>query len=452
MAHNDNPLRLVYSNKSNSDSLLTSTNPTVSSSGISNTLDIGTDAKLVPYQTKVLKWLQDNAADIMKDPGRASPVDLKAALQKAISPLQLPRVEADMLYDQVYANLVGGGALEPYFRDPSISEIMVVGPKIFIERDGVIEAGIPLSSTDASIRLAQQICRHVRQDYTENQPLMNLTWPEDGSRINITHHKNAPTGVVITIRKRNQEHTLDIPDFIEGNMLNQDAANLLIDAVQGKLNMIIAGPTGSGKTSVLRAIASAGIHPRERVLVLEDTEELRLNSLPHMINLIGHPDALTAAQMAAGEVTLQDMFRNALRMRPDRIIMGELRGAEAFDFIEAGLTETGGMMTTIHIRQPEMLNARLYWIANKNHMNIPLSLIESSIFQSTDMIVQVERDGNGHRHLSRIVETLQNGTLRDLFKWDADKQSLQYQNQLTPVKLEWVTAHKTSRIGAEDTK
>lgn len=445
-APHNNPLTLHYTPAANPSRPETGH---AFSSFAANTLDMGDDAKLLSEHKKALHWLQEHATDMMKNPAAVSPEDLRAMVHKAITQRQLPRQEADQLYDQIMADLVGAGALEPYFRDPAVTEIMVVGAKIFIERNGKIEAGLPLSSSQAAVRLAQQIARHVHEEYQSSKPLMNLTWPEDGSRINITHHNNAPTGVTITIRKRNQERTLDIPDFIASGMFTEAAARFLLDVVQGKLNMIIAGPTGSGKTSVLRAFANAGIHPRERLLVLEDTEELRL-TLPHMINLIGRPYALTDAQREKGEVTLQEMFRNALRMRPDRIIMGELRGPEAFDYIEAGLTEPGGMLTTIHIRQPEMLNSRLYWIAQKNQLNIPYDLIVSSVFQSTEIIVQVERDGNGHRHLSRIVETSPDGTLQTLFQWDPDRHTLVFHRHLSTVKQSWMNANKRTRIGSDE--
>ena len=463
MAASHNPLKMVYTGGETSPQnpltlqYATSTRPSsdppeaFNSLPAGTTLDMGDNGELLSEHRKTLEWLQEHASNLMKNPDKASPEDLRATVHKAIVQRQLPRQQADQLYDQIMASLVGAGPLDVYFRDPTVTEIMLVGPKVFVERHGKIEVGLPLSSSQAAILVAKQICHHVNEEYQTSKPLMNLTWPEDGSRINITHHQNAPTGVTITIRKRNQERVLDIEDFIAGAMFTEDVARLLLDIVQSKLNMIIAGPTGSGKTSVLRAFANEGIHPRERVVVLEDTEELRL-TLPHLVNLLGLPYALTPAQRDGGLVTLQDMFRNALRMRPDRIIMGELRGPEAFDYIEAGLTEPGGMLTTIHIRQPEMLNSRLYWIAQKNQLAIPYDLIVSSVFQSTELIVQVERDGNGHRHLSRVVETQADGTLQTLYQWDPFAHTLVFQHHLSAVKQSWMDANKRTMNDTDTAK
>ena len=393
-------------------------------------------------ENRVRAYLSDHYGSLMQDPLAATDTDLRLAVQDGVRSLNIGPQDGSLMIERLMADLVGAGELQQYLDQKNITEIMVIGEKVFVEINGKIEPAQFFANPQAAIAQAQKMTRHVKLDYLSTRPLMNFVWPRDGSRINITHHAVSPNGVVITIRKRNQERILDLADLIDANMMTPAVALFLIRAVNGKLNLIIAGPTGSGKTVVLRALATAGINPRERLLVLEDTEELRL-TLPHVVNLIGLPMALTDRERDSGLISLLDAFRNGLRQRPDRIIMGELRGPESFDYVEAGLTEPGGMLTSIHIKKPEYLIDRLYWIAHKNGLSVPENLIASSVWRSTDLIIQVERDGSGHRHITHVVETLANGQLRSLFHWDVGQQTLVADNALTDERQQWIDAHQS---------
>ena len=150
-------------------------------------------------------------------------------------------------------------------------------------------------------------------------------------------------------------------------------------------------------------------------------------------------------------ITLQDLFRNTLRQRYDRLIMGELRGPEALDFLEAAMSSEGGMMTTIHLRKPELLVDRLYQIAHKHQIAMPFDLIQQVIYDTVDLVVQVDRDGSGHRHLSRIVEVARDGSMTDLFLWDPASRTLVAHNPLSPDRQAWVTAHTRRPFVAQKT-
>jgi len=354
---------------------------------------------------------------------------VRQAIADVVLSLHPAQDVAVRLTEELEAQLLGAGALEPFMRDPTISEIMVTGPYVYIERDGRVTPALTLGSMDESIQLARHIARRCQREYRETEPLLDLTWPENGARINITHHRVAPTGPAITIRKHNMGTLLQLDELIQRRMINRPAAEFLVHAIRYKANGLIAGSTGSGKTSLLRALILESVRADERLIVLEDTEELHLPH-QHQLNLIGRAHAVTAEERQHGILSLLDLFRNALRQRPDRIIMGELRGPEAFDFIEMGLTESGGGLSTIHLRHPSYLVSRLHYIAQKSHLAWTRDAIALSVNQAIDFIVQVLHDEeSGFRWVSQIVEPLTDGTTQTLFDWDPDRQELVQVNE-----------------------
>lgn len=238
---------------------------------------------------QVLIYLQNHFAALLADPLAHPRNDIVAAIHEAVTSRDLRKAEADQLVERLIQQLLGAGVLAPYLADPAVTEIMVNGPKVYIERQGKIVPGATLPSAEAAVRLAQLLAHHEGLEYQSTRPIMNFMWSEDGSRINMVHHSKSPTGVVITIRKRNQERSLDLDDLLQAGMLSPEAAKLLVSATEGRLNTVISGPPGSGKTSVLRAIAYRGIPTTERVITLEDTEELRL-AVPHLVALIGQTE------------------------------------------------------------------------------------------------------------------------------------------------------------------
>ena len=390
---------------------------------------------------RALDWLQDRHAALLVDPTAAAAPDVLAAIHQAVMGQNLRKGDADALTEQLSDRLLGAGPLAPYFRNPAITEIMVVGRQIFVEEDGRIRRVAALPSLEAAIQLAQHLCRHEGREYKSSDPLMNFIWAIDGSRINLVHHDKAPTtGPVISIRKPNDELPKALPDLVAADMFSAEAAEDLVAASAGRLNLLFAGPPGSGKTVAMRAIAEAAIPPGERVITLEDVPELRLN-LPHVVALVGQIPQPTAAERALGVVSLQDLYRNTLRMRYDRLLMGEVRGPEALDYLDALMASEGGGSVTAHLRTPELFIDRLYQISHMYGMGMPYDLIQRMVYGTFDLIIQVERDGMGHRHASRIVEVESDGTMRDLFLWDPDQAQLERVGNLSDRRQRWIRAH-----------
>lgn len=404
----------------------------------------GLDAATSEY-AQVMVWLQEHHAGLLSDPQKAPRSEVHAAIHAAVMARALRKADADRLTEQVTDQLLGAGPLAPYFRDPTVTEILVNGPQIYVERQGMIQPVLALSSREAAIQLAQLLCRHEGLEYQSSRPLMNFMWsdpgrPGDGARINLVHHSKAPTGVAISIRKRNAERQLDLPDLLRLNMLSEAAADFLVRALAGGLNVIFSGTPGAGKTSVMRALADRAIWAMERVLTIEDVEELRL-AVPHVVSLIGQTDRPTAEERVRGIVSQEELFRNTLRMRYDRLWMGELRGPEAFDFLEAAMSSIGGMATSVHLRRPELLVSRLYQISCKYQLGMPRDLIQSMVAETVDCLVQVDRDGTGHRHVSRIVEVTPTGALQDLFRWDPATRTVNPVAPLSKAKEVWIAEH-----------
>lgn len=183
-------------------------------------------------------------------------------------------------------------------------------------------------------------------------------------------------------------------------------------------------------------------------MILEDTEELRL-PLDHMMVFIGQTEDPTAEEVRQGAITIYELFRNSLRQRPDRIIVGETRGREAFDLIQAAITAEGGIFSTIHLRRPDGLLERLLWIAQTYHFNIDAETLRQTLPKAIDLVVQVDRDASGHRHVSRIVESLPSGEWQDLFAWDPSARLLVPRNSLTKNHKDWIDAHRTQRAAME---
>lgn len=401
-------------------------------------------------QREVFKWLRSHYSQVLVNPQSVFRDDLQRILHEAVIARNLDAVTSRRLNQRLMEELVGAGVLSPYLEDPTVTEIMLVGTRLYIERYGRIRHEATLASSQASIELAQKMAEHCGEEYQTTRPLMNLTWPENGARINLVHHCISPTGVAMTIRKRNQSIALNFEDLLKADMLTESAGLFLVEAARSRMNMLFSGPPGSGKTTLLRAVAEQAIDVMERLIVLEDTEELRL-LFEHMMVFLGRTEDITAEERMNGVVTIYELFRNTLRQRFDRLIIGELRGIEVFDLIQAAITAEGGIFSTIHLRSPDAFLPRLLLIAQRAGLGaFTLDVLRETVPLAIDLIVQVDREATGFKHVTRIVESQPDGTWRDLFRWDASQNQLTSVNALTLQHAEWMAVHRSHRMMMED--
>ncbi|CAB1129451.1 T2SP_E domain-containing protein [Candidatus Hydrogenisulfobacillus filiaventi] len=368
-------------------------------------------------------WLDAHRPDLLAFPERFGRGAVEEALVEAVASVRPSPPVRDRLLAVLRAQLLGAAALEPYMRDPAVTEILLDGRQIRTERRGAWVEEPALGSVEEARQLAIHLTTRAGSRYQPTLPLQTVIWPDNGARIHVVHESVSAQGVpLLTIRKRNAEAVLDLTDLVARGMLSEALAAWLMRAVRARLNLCIAGPTGSGKTTVLRALARAAIPRDERVISMEDTPELQLDhELPHAVGLVARERMdVQAAQETV--VTLHDLFVNTLRMRPDRIVVGEVRSAEALDTLEAGVTEAGGMLLTIHLRRASALVARLAWILRRSGVAIPRDELAEQVAEAIDLVVQIgrPRDAQGveHRRILAVTEPQPDGTQRTIWSWD----------------------------------
>jgi len=309
--------------------------------------------------------------------------------------------------------VLGLGPIEALVRDPSISEIMVNGPQeIFYERMGKIYRSPARFRDNAHImRIAERIVSRVGRRVDESSPMVDARLP-DGSRVNIVIPPVAPKSPVITIRKFRQDK-LTLDDLVKLGTLTPQAATFLRACVRIKRNIIVSGGTGSGKTTLLNALSGA-IPDDERLVTIEDPTELKLQQ-PHVVTLEARPPSIEGKN----EVTQRDLVRNALRMRPDRIIIGEVRGAETFDMLQAMNTGHEGSISTVHANSPRDCLARIESLVMMTGMELPLRVIREQIASAIHLVVHQSRLSDGSRKVMAITEITgmegQTITMQDIF-------------------------------------
>lgn len=345
------------------------------------------------------------------------------AIEDVIIESNRPLTAADRarLVQEIMDGILGVGPLEPLLRDPEISEIMVNGPStIFVERSGLIHPTNLRFANERHLReIIDRIVSRVGRRVDEASPMVDARLP-DGSRVNAVIPPIAIDGSTLTIRKFAAE-PFRVRDLIRVGTLTDGAAYLLQACVQGKLNMLISGGTGSGKTTTLNVMSSF-IPDNERIVTIEDAAELQLEQ-PHVVRLEARPANIEGA----GEVSIRDLVRNALRMRPDRIIVGEVRGAAAVDMLQAMNTGHEGSLTTVHSNSPRDALSRVETMVLMAGLDLPMASIRTQVTSAIDVIVHQMRLRDGTRHITNITEVLglegDVYVLQDLFSFEYAQES-----------------------------
>jgi pilus assembly protein CpaF len=311
--------------------------------------------------------------------------------------LQLNFVEQRELVDSLIADMLGLGPLEPLIDDETVTDIMVNGARqVYVERRGKLElTGIRFRDDDHVMNVATKIVTRVGRRIDESTPLVDARLM-DGSRVNIIAPPLAIDGPSISIRKFSKK-TITLDTMAQQANISPEMATLLKVAARCRLNILISGGTGSGKTTLLNAL-SRMIDPTERTVTIEDAAELQLQQ-PHVVRLETRPPNLEGS----GEITMRDLLRNALRMRPDRIILGEIRGAEALDVLQAMNTGHDGSMSTIHANAPREALTRLENMVGMTGINLPSKAVRTQIAAAVHLIAQINRMRDGIRRLTHIM-------------------------------------------------
>ncbi|HET7250053.1 MAG TPA: CpaF family protein [Gemmatimonadales bacterium] len=309
----------------------------------------------------------------------------------------LSQSEREEVVEQIVYEVIGLGPIEPLFRDRAVTDILVNGPKeIYVEKLGRLSRALTSFRDDAHLlAIIDRIVSRVGRRVDESSPMVDARLP-DGSRVNAIIPPLAIDGPVLSIRRFGAEIT--VQKLVEYGALTEDMVNLLAGCVRARLNVLISGGTGAGKTTLLNALSSF-IPSSERVITIEDAAELRLQQ-EHVVRLETRPPN----SEGRGEVVARDLVKNALRMRPDRIIVGEVRSAEALDMLQAMNTGHEGSLTTVHANSPRDALARLETMILFAGTNLPNRAMREQISSALDLIVQVSRLTDGTRRVSSVTE------------------------------------------------
>jgi pilus assembly protein CpaF len=312
--------------------------------------------------------------------------------------MQMNAREQRALAAELVNDMLGLGPLEQLLADDRIADIMVNGPfKVFIEREGkVVLSDVRFRDEQHLAGICQRIAVAVGRRIDESSPMVDARL-KDGSRVNIIFPPLALDGPCMSIRKFGKSK-IGFNRLVELGAMSASIAKILQIAGRARLNVIISGGTGSGKTTLMNALSSM-IEPSERIVTVEDAAELQLQQ-PHIVRLETRPPSLEGK----GEITQRDLVRNALRMRPDRIIIGEVRGGEAFDMLQAMNTGHDGSMSTIHANTTRDALMRIENMVQMGNMGLPSSAIRRQIIGAVNLIVQVERHRDGGRRVTQVTE------------------------------------------------
>ncbi|MDX6480027.1 MAG: pilus assembly protein CpaF [Gaiellaceae bacterium] len=320
---------------------------------------------------------------------------------------------------EVADDILGHGPLDRLLADDSVTEIMVNGPHdIWIERAGrLYRSDVRFNDESHLLRMITKMVAQVGRRIDETSPMVDARLP-DGSRVNAVIPPLSLSGPLITIRKFSRRR-LTLEDMIELGTLNQATLEFLTRCVQAQLNILISGGTGSGKTTFLNALSTA-IPTDERIVTIEDAAELRLNQT-HVLRLEARPKDLAGEN----EIPIRELVRNSLRMRPDRIIVGEVRGPEALDMLQAMNTGHDGSLSTVHANSPRDALARIETMVLMSGFELPVRAIREQVAAALDGIVHLERLEDGSRRVTSVTEVQRMEsdvvTLQELFKFEIDE-------------------------------
>jgi pilus assembly protein CpaF len=330
----------------------------------------------------------------------------------------LSRDDRDRLTAEIADDILGHGPLERLLADESVTEIMVNGPfDIWVERQGrLFETTVRFNDDSHLRRIINKMVAQVGRRIDESSPMVDARLP-DGSRVNAIIPPLSLSGPIVTIRKFSKKR-LDLEDMIRLGTLSEETVDFLGRCIRAQLNILISGGTGTGKTTLLNALSTA-IDDAERIVTIEDAAELRLNQR-HVLRLEARPQNIEGQ----GEIPIRELVRNSLRMRPDRIIVGEVRGAEALDMLQAMNTGHDGSLTTVHANAPRDALSRIETMVLMAGYDLPVRAIRHQVSSALDLIVHLERLEDGARKVTHITEVLRMEsdviTLQDLFQYKVD--------------------------------
>jgi pilus assembly protein CpaF len=379
------------------------------------------DPVLDELRQKIHHHLIDELGPILYDK-RLSEDDLRRRvndeLHRALAQERAPLSAADkaQLIQDVADDILGYGPIDRFLKDEEVSEVMCNGPDlVFVERAGKLErTNVTFVDETHLRRIIDKIVSEVGRRIDEATPLCDARLP-DGSRVNAVIHPLAVGGPFLTIRKFKKEK-LQIDDLIRFGTLNAHAARFIQACIVGRLNTIVSGGTGTGKTTTLNVMSSF-IPSDERIITVEDAKELQMHQ-EHVLSLEARPPNIEGR----GEVTIRDLVKNTLRMRPDRIVVGECRSGEALDMLQAMNTGHDGSLTTVHANTPRDTLARLETLVLMSGYDLPVRAIREQMASAIDVIVQLSRLRDGTRRITHITEVQgMEGdiiTLQDIFLFD----------------------------------
>jgi len=398
-----------------------------------------------PQLREVLALIRSLLADI-PDRAAMSNQQLQVLVERELAEvlrtgeITIPLSERSRIRSQVLNDLLGFGLLQTYLEDPTITEIMINGhDQVFVESDGVIHRTPQHFDDEEHLRrIIDRMVRGSGRRVDQSSPMVDARLP-DGSRVNVILPPLAVDGPSVTIRKFTSSG-LRTEDLVAMGSLSASAAEFLEQAVTSKLNILVSGGTGTGKTTILN-ILSSFIGRSERVVTVEDAVELTLK-LENLVRLETRP----ANSEGAGEIVVRDLVRNALRMRPDRIVVGEVRGSETIDMLQAMNTGHEGSLSTVHANSPRDALRRLETMVLLGGVELPLRAIREQVAASIDLIVHLTRDATGRRYVQTITEVVgMEGDVvstADLFERDLSLRESSTHADLLPTAVTSMRLHR----------